>query len=53
MKYPYESEVIENFGADWRLVFMEAWQDQSWYLKAWYTLTRRHLWRVVKGVEEA
>lgn len=53
MKYPYESEVIEMLGPDWRLILMEAWHEEPWHVRVYYTLTRRHLWRVVRGVEEA
>lgn len=52
-KYPYESQVIEEWGPDWRLLFMESWQRQPWYLKAYFTLTRRHLWRMVRGIEDS
>lgn len=53
MKYPTEHQVLELFGPEWRLVLMESWKGQSFFLKIYYTITRRHLWRVIRNIEES
>lgn len=51
MNYPSEFMVRAIYGKDWRILFLEAWDRQSRLRKIYYTLTRRHVHRVIRRVE--
>lgn len=50
---PDEDTAVQWYGWDWRLVYIESWTAQPFWLKVYHTVTRRHVFRMIRKVELA